>query len=105
MSRTATVLKVFIASPSDVGEHRAALTDVVSDWNSSHWAAEMIVLIPVKWETHAYPATGDYPQGIINKQIADDCDIVMAAFWSRLGTVSLECANSRRPEVDYCVEH
>lgn len=78
ISRTATVLRVLIASPSDVAEHREVLTDVVLDWNATHWAAEGIVLIPVKWETHAHPASGDYPQGLINNQIVDDCDILIA---------------------------
>jgi hypothetical protein len=34
------------------------------------------------------PGCGDYPQGLINNQIVDDCDILIAAFWSRLGTAT-----------------
>ena len=98
--RTATVLRVLIASPSDVAEQRQVLTDVVLDWNATHSAAEGIVLMPVKWETHAHPATGDYPQGLINKQIVDDCDILIAAFWSRLGTVTPVAPSGTAEEIE-----
>lgn len=99
-SRTATVLRVLIASPSDVVEERQILTDVVLDWNATHSAAESIVLMPVKWETHAHPAAGDYPQGIINKQIVDDCDILIGAFWSRLGTATPVAPSGTAEEIE-----
>ena len=99
-SRTATVLRVLIASPSDVAEHREVLSNVVLDWNATHSAAEGIVLMPVKWETHAHPASGDYPQGLINKQIVDDCDILMAAFWSRIGTATPVAPSGTAEEIE-----
>jgi hypothetical protein len=100
LSRTATVLRVLIASPSDVVEHREVLTNVIMDWNATHSAAEGIVLMPVKWETHAHPATGDYPQGLINKQIVDDCDILIGAFWSRLGTATPVAPSGTAEEIE-----
>ncbi|HEV7425146.1 MAG TPA: hypothetical protein VGQ46_02175 [Thermoanaerobaculia bacterium] len=44
------------------------------------------ILEPVLWETHARPEFGDRPQAIINKQIVEGCDILIGAFWTRLGT-------------------
>jgi hypothetical protein len=96
----ATVLRVLIASPSDVAEEREVLTNVVLDWDAAHSKAERIVLMPVKWETHAHPASGDYPQGIINKQIVDDCDILIGAFWSRLGTATPVAASGTAEEIE-----
>ena len=100
MRRKADVLSVLIASPSDLGEQREVLTKVISDWNDTHSKSAGIVLVAVKWETHAHPATGDYPQGLINKQIVDDCDIVMAAFWSRLGTATPVAASGTAEEIE-----
>jgi hypothetical protein len=100
MPRTATVLRVLIASPSDVAEHREVLMNVVQDWNAMHSSADGIVLMPVKWETHAHPASGDYPQGLINKQIVDDCDILIAAFWSRLGTPTPVAPSGTAEEIE-----
>jgi len=55
MTFPAQVFRVFIASPSDLPEERDAATDVINDWNAQHAAAEGVVLLPVRWETHARP--------------------------------------------------
>jgi hypothetical protein len=58
MSFTAATYRVLIASPSDLTEEREAATMAINDWNE-HAAAEGIVLLPVKWETHARPEYGN----------------------------------------------
>lgn len=45
-----------------------------------------VMLHPVRWESHAYPASGGRPQAIINKQIVESGDILIGIFGSRLGT-------------------
>ena len=55
MSFTATTYRVLIASPSDLREERDVATMAINDWNAQHAAAEGVVLLPVKWETHARP--------------------------------------------------
>ncbi|MGL6072875.1 MAG: DUF4062 domain-containing protein [Fimbriiglobus sp.] len=86
MPYTATVLKVMIASPGDVSAERQAVRDTLTDWNHSHSKDRSLVLMPVGWETDSVPEMGDRPQGIINKQILADCDLLVAIFWTRLGT-------------------
>jgi hypothetical protein len=86
MARNATALRVLIASPSDVERERETLTSVINRWNAANSTSTGIILEPIRWETHTYPDTGDYPQGIINRQIVDDSDILVGVFWSRLGT-------------------
>ena len=44
------------------------------------------VLLPVRWETHSVPEIGQHPQDYINENVLADCDILIAIFWSRLGT-------------------
>jgi hypothetical protein len=82
----ARVLKVMIASPSDVAAERQAIRDVVQDWNAIHSEDKGIVLMPVAWETHAQPAMGERAQSIINKQVLKGCDLLVAAFWTRIGS-------------------
>lgn len=82
----ASVLQVFIASPSDVQDERDAARDVIHDWNSAHSFDIKTVLLPVLWETHATPEMGDRPQGIINKQLVSSCDLLVGVFWTKLGT-------------------
>jgi len=47
-----------------------------------------MILEPVQWQTHAYPESGDRPQAIINKQIVDESDMVIAVFGHRIGTAT-----------------
>jgi hypothetical protein len=86
MSFTATTYRVLIASPSDLTEEREAATMAINDWNAQHAAAEGIVLLPVKWETHARPESGVRPQAAINAQTVQTCDILIGMFWTKLGT-------------------
>ncbi len=73
-------------SPSDMAEERLAVAEAVNEWNAQHAAAEGVVLLPVKWETHALPTSGVRPQEAINRQLIDECDVLIGMFWTRLGT-------------------
>ncbi|MBZ5509222.1 MAG: hypothetical protein LAO78_27495 [Acidobacteriia bacterium] len=86
MPRTSRIIEVLIASPSDVQDERNILTEVILDWNSAHSRSVGITLSPVRWEMDAVPATGDRPQGLLNKQIVENADIVVGVFWHRMGT-------------------
>jgi hypothetical protein len=52
-SRTATVLRVLIASPSDVAEEREVLTNVVLDWNATHARQMGNARAPCNWRLSA----------------------------------------------------
>jgi hypothetical protein len=86
MSFKSETYKVLIASPSDLVEERQVATEAINDWNAQHAAAESIILLPVKWETHALPQTGARPQQTINDQLVSTSDILIGMFWTKLGT-------------------
>ena len=86
MSYPANVIKIMIASPDDVTEEPRIARDVIYDWNATHSESHRIALLPVSWETHAAPALGDRPQELINRQVLRGCDVLIAIFWTRLGT-------------------
>lgn len=86
MSFSATVLNVLIASPSDVPDERDAITESLYEWNALNSQSTGFVLLPVKWESHSAPTMGDRPQGIINNQVVRNCDMLIGAFWTRLGS-------------------
>lgn len=75
-----------IASPSDVIREREIIRNVIADWNSVNSQREKVVLQPTGWDTHSSPAMGDRPQAIINKQILENCDLLVAVFWTRIGS-------------------
>ena len=81
-------LKVFLASPGDVKEERAALARLVRDINDvlAFLAPEKhLTLELVRYETHTFPDLGQ-PQEVINRQIPVDYDIFVGVMWSRSGT-------------------
>jgi len=83
---TARVVRVLIASPSDVVGERNVVEAVIHRWNGDHAEAAGVVLLPQRWEVNAVPQLGDRPQGIINRQLVDKSDMIIGVFWTRLGS-------------------
>jgi hypothetical protein len=86
MTYDARVIRVMIASPSDVAKERQIIRDVIHEWNAVNAEDRGLVLMPVGWETNATPEIGDRPQAIINRQLLKGCDLLVAVFWTRLGS-------------------
>ncbi|MGD0801425.1 MAG: hypothetical protein ABR906_08930 [Terracidiphilus sp.] len=96
----ADVLNILIASPSDVNEERDVVTQSVHEWNAAHFSTTGIMLNPLRWESHAYPASGDRPQAIINRQIVESGDILIAIFGYKLGTPTGEAQSGTIEEIE-----
>jgi hypothetical protein len=103
MSFRAETYRVLIASPSDLSEERQAATEAINEWNAQHAAAEAVVLLPVKWETHATPRSGVRPQAAISQQLVGGCDMLVGMFWTRLGTDTGVAESGTVEEIDQFV--
>jgi hypothetical protein len=86
VSYKATVYRVLISAPSDVIQELKAVVEVIALWNGANAPDRNVLFEPVHWRTHSYPAAGDRPQAILNKQIVEAADALVALFWTRLGT-------------------
>lgn len=100
MPYPATVLRVLIASPSDVQEARDAVERAVHSWNDAHSRSKGVVLMPWRWETSSVPILGDHPQKLINLQGVDDSDIVIALFGGRLGAPTPDAVSGTAEEIE-----
>lgn len=96
----ATTFRVFIASPSDLAEERVAAMEAIYEWNAQHAANEGIVLLPLRWESHATPQTGIRPQAAINASLVDTADILLGLFWTKLGTATGAALSGTAEEID-----
>jgi hypothetical protein len=103
MSFRTETYRVLIASPSDLTEERQVATEAINDWNAQHAAAESIVLLPVKYETHAFPQVGIRPQQAINDQLVSKCDILIGMFWTKFGTDTGVAESGTVEEIDQFV--
>ncbi len=86
MPFTSETYKVMIASPSDVDQERHQAREVIHEWNAIYADTRRTVLLPVGWDTHAAPAMGARPQELINERVLKDCDLLVAVFWTRVGS-------------------
>jgi hypothetical protein len=86
MRKNAQIIEILLAGPADVAREIAIARDEITRWNAAHSRSLNAILEPVHWNTHAFPEVGDRPQGLINRQIVDCCDLLIAIFWKALGT-------------------
>jgi hypothetical protein len=100
MSYNATVLNVMIASPSDVEKERRIAREVVHEWNSVNSQDRAIVLMPVGWETDSSPSMAARPQEILNRQVLQNCDLLIAVFWTRIGTPTAKSVSGTAEEIN-----
>lgn len=85
MAKTITLYKIFLASPSDLYDERILVEEVVEELNFSTFNNSNIKIELVRWETHANPDIGKYPQQVINNDIGSDYDIFIGLLWSKFG--------------------
>lgn len=101
----ATVLKVLIATPGDTGEEVDAITKSIHSWNGRRAETVGVILLPRHWKSDAVPlvnATG--AQSVIDSQLVDSADIVIAVFDSRLGQATEDAVSGTAHEIERTTE-
>jgi|GEM_PF-3038632 len=87
MPYLAKSFKVLISGPTDVSSDIEYVKNAIYEWNSINSGKSGIVFLPLHWRTNTAPKLGKGgPQPIINKQLTDRADLVIALFRSRIGT-------------------
>ena len=82
-----TLIRVFLASPSDVAEERRLVREVIAEVNATVGDQHHVRLEAVGWETHTFAAFGAEPQALIFQQInMNDFDLFVGVMWNRFGT-------------------
>jgi hypothetical protein len=84
-------LTIFLSSPGDVLEERAAARDVIAQLSKSHLLSGRVVLEAVGWDDPdapvSMPANLTPQQAVIRGMMKpSDCDIVVVVFGSRMDT-------------------
>lgn len=100
MTFDATVVRVMIASPGDTTAERASARDVIAAWNSEHASDLGVVLLPVGWETDSIPEWNIHPQAALNRQLVDQCDVLLGFFWTRLGSATENAVSGTAEEIE-----
>lgn len=97
MTEALSLIRVFIASPSDVQQERQLVDVVVGELNSTIGDTYNIRVETKKWEKDTYPSIGEYPQDVINKQIGE-YDIFVGIMKHRFGTPTSQADSGTEEE-------
>lgn len=101
----AHVLKVLISSPGDTAEEVEAAKQAIHGWNGDRAEAAEVILLPRHWKSDAIPRVGvGSGQGVINEQLVDDADIVLALFDSRLGQATADAVSGTAEEIQRAID-
>lgn len=101
MAQTGTIFRALVASPSDCTHERKIIPEVIAAWNAVHSLSSATIIEPVLWETHSRPGMGNRPQEVINQQLVTNCDLVIGAFWTRLGTPTGVAESGTAEEIEH----
>jgi len=82
------ILRIVVASPSDVQAERDLLPDIIEELNRGIAGERGLRLELSRWETDAYPGFHPGgPQGLIDPILKiTECDLLIGIFWKRFGT-------------------
>ncbi|MDN6915103.1 DUF4062 domain-containing protein, partial [Klebsiella pneumoniae] len=101
--KTINLIKVFIASPGDIAEKRNEVEETIYRWNIENTDNTKVILMPIRWETNAIPTyiNNSSGQSVINKQIVENSDILLAIFGHKLSSPVDNYRSGTIAEIDY----
>ncbi len=100
MSFQAMIYNVMLSCPSDIKDEKDIVQKVLRKYNNLHSEKNKIVLLPIMWESDSIPIQGDHPQNIINKTVLNKSDLLIAIFWTRLGTPTNKALSGSVEEIE-----
>lgn len=99
MPTTITRYKILLSAPSDtVAECKAAEEELLKI-NRTHCSETGIDFFPTDWRRDSRADSGDEPQQLLNKQIVEDADIILAIFKERFGTPTSQYGSGTEEEI------
>ncbi|MCX6855625.1 MAG: hypothetical protein NTV80_12060 [Verrucomicrobia bacterium] len=99
MPKTQTIYQLVCCGPSDVTKEIDLVKQVVDQWNLSIGLDADRFVRFAHWKTDATPDLSGRPQAVINRQIIDKGDILVAIFWGRFGTPTGKAKSGTQEEV------
>jgi nucleoside 2-deoxyribosyltransferase len=79
----------------------AAITKSLHSWNGRRAEAQGVILLPRHWQSDTVPLlNADGAQAVVNSQIVDDADIVVAVFDRRLGQATQGAVSGTAHEIE-----
>lgn len=77
---------VLLSRPSDADQDAEMAAAAIEAVNRLHSRSTGIIFQLLDWKRDSYTDSGGEPQQLLNRQIVDDADIVLAIFREHMGT-------------------
>jgi hypothetical protein len=97
------LVKLTLCGPTDVAKEIGLAGEVINLWNCQHGEQRGFWLKHQHWSTDTYPDAQETGQGAINKQLIDSTDILVAIFWSRIGTPTASAESGTVEEIQRAI--
>ena len=103
-SLTVELVKLTLCGPTDVAKEISIASEIINDWNCRHGEQRGFWIKHQHWSTDSYPDAQETGQGAINKQLIDSTDILVAIFWSRIGTATASAESGTVEEIQRAIK-
>ena len=104
MFKKMPVCRLMISCPSDVKTEIEIINRVVDNINDSIGFSMNIFVKTLYWSKNVMPEAGDYPQSIINKQILDKSDAIIAIFGNKIGSPTQHYESGTIEEIELMIQ-
>lgn len=99
MPTAITRYRVLLSAPSDAKAECLAAEEELHRINRMHCSETGIDFFPTDWHRDSRADSGDEPQKLLNKQIVEDADIILAIFKERFGTPTSSYGSGTEEEI------
>ena len=100
MSKSITVYDLLISCPSDVSEYIELLEREILHFNNFYGRSHDIIVRSRHWSKDSYAELGRFPQNLLNVQLVDSSDLILAVFWTRFGTPTENYGSGTEEEIE-----
>lgn len=95
----ANCYNIMIVSPSDISEEREIAKNILYRWNELNSRFHNIVFSVLGYDINAHADSGVHPQESLNHQLLEQADLIIAIFWTKLGTPTTEYSSGSVEEI------
>lgn len=100
MAKDIKVFDMLISCPSDVSGYVELLERKINHFNNYFGRKNDVIIRCRYWSNDTYSEFGDSPQKLVDKQIVDSSDMVVAVFWTRFGTATENYGSGTEEEIE-----
>ncbi len=92
--------EILISAPSDVYSFVDTVKQAIADYNNDQGVTDHIRFIQKNWKEHAVPMYGKAGQSIINDQLTNNAEVVIALFGAKFGEPTEKYSSGTLEEIE-----